>query len=149
METHKGSISAEKIIVATHFPLWNMHGAYFLKLYQQRSYVLALKTETPVEGMYLDCEDNGLSVQGAGAYLLLGGGGHRTGKEGLCWKLPEKDGKITTSKEGSVAFCNTPFWRYVILLNPGTAHLLRRHTASGKPADDIPEPDRFPAPAPE
>ena len=90
VETPKGSISAEKIIVATHFPLWNKHGAYFLKLYQQRSYVLALKTESPIEGMYLDCEDNGLSVRGAGPYLLLGGGGHRTGKEGLGWKLPER-----------------------------------------------------------
>ena len=90
VETPKGSISAEKIIVATHFPLWNKHGAYFLKLYQQRSYVLAIKTEHPIEGMYLDCEDNGLSVRGAGPYLLLGGGGHRTGKEGLGWKLPEK-----------------------------------------------------------
>lgn len=90
VETPKGSISAEKIIVATHFPLWNKHGAYFLKLYQQRSYVLAIKTENPIEGMYLDCEENGLSVRGAGPYLLLGGGGHRTGKEGLGWKLPER-----------------------------------------------------------
>lgn len=30
-----GSIRAERIIVATHFPPWNKHGAYFLKLYQQ------------------------------------------------------------------------------------------------------------------
>lgn len=90
VETPGGSISAEKIIVATHFPLWNKHGAYFLKLYQQRSYVLAVKTGSPIEGMYLDCEDNGLSVRGAGAFLLLGGGGHRTGKEGLGWKLPEQ-----------------------------------------------------------
>lgn len=90
VETPKGSISAEKVIVATHFPLWNRHGAYFLKLYQQRSYVLAIKTENPIAGMYLDCADNGLSVRGAGPYLLLGGGGHRTGKEGLGWKLPEK-----------------------------------------------------------
>lgn len=90
VQTPKGSISAEKIIVATHFPLGNKHGAYFLKLYQQRSYVLALKTDTPIEGMYLDCEENGLSVRGAGPWLLLGGGGHRTGKEGLGWKLPEQ-----------------------------------------------------------
>ncbi len=88
VETPKGTVTAEKIIVATHFPLWNKHGAYFLKLYQQRSYVLALKTENPIEGMYLDCRENGLSVRGAGPFLLLGGGGHRTGKEGLGWKLP-------------------------------------------------------------
>lgn len=87
--TTKGAIRAEKIIVATHFPLLNKHGAYFLKLYQQRSYVIALENAGQVDGMYLDCKDNGLSVRSAGKYLLLGGGGHRTGKQGLGWRLPE------------------------------------------------------------
>jgi len=41
------------------------------------------------KGMYLDCAENGLSIRSAGQYLLLGGGGHRTGKHGLGWKLPE------------------------------------------------------------
>ena len=41
--TSGGKISAEKIIVTTHFPLLNKHGSYFLKLYQDRSYVIALK----------------------------------------------------------------------------------------------------------
>lgn len=89
VETPRGTVTAEKIIVATHFPLWNKHGAYFLKLYQQRSYVLALENAERVEGMYLDCAENGLSVRSAGQWLLLGGGGHRTGKQGLGWKLPE------------------------------------------------------------
>ena len=89
VQTPKGDIRAEKIIVATHFPLLNKHGAYFLKLYQQRSYVIALEHAPRVEGMYLDCADNGLSVRSAGQYLLLGGGGHRTGKTGMGWKLSE------------------------------------------------------------
>ena len=89
VRTPGGMITAKKIIVATHFPLLNKHGGYFLKLYQQRSYVIALKNAPRVEGMYLDCEDNGLSVRTAGEYLPLGGGGHRTGKQGLNWKLPE------------------------------------------------------------
>ena len=67
----------------------NEHGAYFLKLYQQRSYVIALENAKQPEGMYLDCADNGLSLRSAGRYLLLGGGGHRTGKQGLNWSLPE------------------------------------------------------------
>lgn len=87
--TPKGTITAEKIIVATHFPMLNKHGAYFLKLYQQRSYVLALKNAPNLNGMYLDCRENGLSIRTAGEYLLLGGGGHRTGKQGLNWTLPE------------------------------------------------------------
>lgn len=89
IETPKGAITAEKIIVATHFPMLNKHGAYFLKLYQQRSYVIALENADTVEGMYLDSADNGLSVRSWEKWLLLGGGGHRTGKKGIGWKLPE------------------------------------------------------------
>ena len=89
VQTPKGRITAEKIIVATHFPMLNKHGAYFLKLYQQRSYVIALENGKQSEGMYLDCAENGLSVRSAGKWLLLGGGGHRTGKQGHGWKLPE------------------------------------------------------------
>lgn len=93
VQTPNGLISAEKIIVATHFPLWNKHGAYFLKLYQQRSYIIALEHAPQIAGMYLDCAENGLSIRSAGQYLLLGGGGHRTGKQGLGWKLPESVAK--------------------------------------------------------
>ncbi len=83
--TDRGKIVADKIVVATHFPLLNKHGAYFLKMYQQRSYVLALKQATNVDGMYLDEAENGLSFRSCGEYLLLGGGGHRTGKQGGGW----------------------------------------------------------------
>lgn len=90
VQTPKGAVTARKIIVATHFPMLNKHGAYFLKLYQQRSYVIALENKPQLEGMYLDCAENGLSLRSAGQWLLLGGGGHRTGKKGLDWKLPEQ-----------------------------------------------------------
>ena len=93
VQTQKGRVVAEKIIMATHFPILNKHGAYFLKLYQQRSYVIALQNTKKVDGMYLDCAENGLSVRSAGTWLLLGGGGHRTGKQGLGWKLPEAAAK--------------------------------------------------------
>lgn len=89
VKTPRGNIIAKKIIVATHFPLLNKHGAFFLKLYQQRSYVIALENAGQVDGMYLDCEENGLSIRSAGPWLLLGGGGHRTGKQGVGWKLPQ------------------------------------------------------------
>lgn len=89
VQTPKGRITAKAIIVATHFPMLNKHGAYFLKLYQQRSYVIALENAPICNGMYLDCEENGLSLRSAGDWLLLGGGGHRTGKQGRGWSLPE------------------------------------------------------------
>lgn len=77
-----GSISARRIIIATHFPIINKHGAYFLKMYQHRSYVLALRGAPLVDGMYVDESDAGMSFRTYGEHLLLGGGGHRTGKDG-------------------------------------------------------------------
>lgn len=83
--TDFGSITAEKIIVATHFPFLNKHGSYFMKLYQQRSYVISLEGAPTPDGMYLDEQENGLSFRSCGRQLLLGGGGHRTGKDGGGW----------------------------------------------------------------
>jgi glycine/D-amino acid oxidase-like deaminating enzyme len=80
--TDHGTIRARKIIVATHFPFINKHGSYFLKLYQHRSYVFALDHVPRLEGMYVDESNKGLSFRMAGEHLLLGGGGHRTGKQG-------------------------------------------------------------------
>ena len=88
--TDRGSIRAEKIIVATHFPILNKHGAFFLKMYQKRSYVIAYKNAGQVEGMYLDAADNGLSFRNWGDTLLIGGGGHRTGKQGRGWHVIEE-----------------------------------------------------------
>ena len=90
VRTEKGTVTAERIIVATHFPMLNKHGGYFLKLYQQRSYVLALENAPEIGGMYLECGGDGLSLRSAGEFLLLGGGGHRTGKAGRNWVPAEK-----------------------------------------------------------
>lgn len=84
--TNHGQIQANKIIVATHFPIFNKHGQYFLKLYQHRSYVLALQGAPNVKGMYLDEAKKGLSFRNYGDLLLLGGGSHRTGKQGGNWQ---------------------------------------------------------------
>ncbi len=83
--TNSRKISAKKIIVATHFPFINKHGSYFLKLYQHRSYVIALEDAQDVGGMYVDENDAGLSFRNQGGLLLLGGGGHKTGKNGGNW----------------------------------------------------------------
>lgn len=83
--TDCGNITAKTVVVATHFPFINKHGSYFLKLYQHRSYVLALENAQNVDGMYVDECKTGLSFRNYGNYLLLGGGGHRTGKQGGNW----------------------------------------------------------------
>ena len=84
--TERDKIFCEKVIVATHFPFLNRHGSYFLKLYQHRSYVLALENGPKVEGMYLDEAEKGMSFRNYGNRLLLGGGSHRTGKRGGNWE---------------------------------------------------------------
>ena len=85
-KTNRGEITFKKLIIATHFPMLNKHGLYSLKLYQHRSYVIALGGAQNVNGMYVDESDTGLSFRSYGDFLLLGGGGHRTGKKGGCWQ---------------------------------------------------------------
>ena len=80
-----GRIVAKHIIVATHFPFLNKHGAYFLKLYQSRSYVCGFEGASAVDGMYIDAEPKGLSFRNAEGLLLIGSGAHRTGKKSNAW----------------------------------------------------------------
>ena len=88
--TNRGEIAFKKLIIATHFPILNKHGLYPIKLYQHRSYVLALKGAQKLEGMYVDESEAGLSLRSWGELLLLGGGGHRTGKQGGAWRELEE-----------------------------------------------------------
>lgn len=84
--TDKSKITANKIIVATHFPFLNKHGSYFLKMYQHRSYVIALENAQDVDGYYVDEAENGMSFRNYDNLLFVGGGDHRTGKQGGCWQ---------------------------------------------------------------
>lgn len=84
--TREGRITAQKVICATHFPFINKHGGYFIRMHQERSYVIALKNAADVRGMYIDEAAHGLSFRNAGELLLLGGGGGRTGKRNGSWE---------------------------------------------------------------
>ncbi len=88
--TKNGKITANKIIIATHFPIINKHGGYFLKMYQHRSYVLALKNAKNIRGMYVSDTMDGLSFRTHNDILLLGGGSHRTGGNGGNWRELER-----------------------------------------------------------
>ena len=78
--TDRGTIHADTVIVTTHFPFINKHGSYFLKMYQFRSYVLALEGAQKVGAMYVDEAEGGLSFRDCGDLLLFGGCGAHTGK---------------------------------------------------------------------
>ncbi len=85
-KTPHGNITAESIVIATHFPFINSHGMYFMKMYQERSYVTAING-IKTNGMYIDSD--GLSFRGYGNLTLIGSGSHRTGKKTSAWKEAE------------------------------------------------------------
>ncbi len=91
--TNNGKITAKRIIVATHFPFINKHGSFFLKMYQHRSYVLALEKAPDIKNIYVDEDEKGLSFRSYGNLLLLGGGSHRTGGKGGNWEELKKFAK--------------------------------------------------------
>ena len=53
VKTVCGSVKAEKVIFATHFPFVNFPGMFFTRMHQERSYVLALEGAGVINGMYI------------------------------------------------------------------------------------------------
>ncbi len=78
--TEDGIVEAEHIVVATHYPFLNVPGYYFLRMYQERSYVLALEKAQKLQGMYLGIDPQSNSFRSHGDVLLFGGEKHRTGE---------------------------------------------------------------------
>lgn len=77
--TENAVLTADKIVLATHYPLRNVPGFYFLRQHQERSYVLALEGCDRIKGMYYGIDKEGLSFRQAGDVMLLGGSSRRTG----------------------------------------------------------------------
>jgi len=80
LRTSGGTVRAKHIIFADHFPFVNLPGCYFLRMHQERSYVVAVSGVKKLPGMYYSVDPGGLSLRTAGEFLLVGGGGHRTGE---------------------------------------------------------------------
>lgn len=78
--TENGDVQAEQIVFACHYPFINWPGAYFMRMHQERSYVLTLRSATKLPAHFYSVDLGGLSLRPAGEYLLLGGGSHRTGE---------------------------------------------------------------------
>lgn len=75
------TVNAHSIILATHYPIKNIPGFYFLRQHQDLSYVLALDHAFTPEGMYYSADKSGCSMRSHENLLLFGGFGHRTGKQ--------------------------------------------------------------------
>lgn len=85
--TDRGKIFAKRIVIATHYPIINKHGLYFIKMYQHRSYVIALEGAPSIDGMFVDEAPDGMSFRMYENLLFVGGGDHWTGKQGGGWQV--------------------------------------------------------------
>jgi len=80
IHTPNGTVTAENIVIATHFPFINVPGYYFMRLYQDRSYCIALENAALPNGEFLGVDkDHALSLRVHKNLLILGGASHRTG----------------------------------------------------------------------
>ena len=79
------TVTAKYVVLATHYPIINVPGYYFLKMYQEMSYVIGVETNNPLfQGMYINTERPTVSFRTAKQdgkdLLLIGGMGHKTGE---------------------------------------------------------------------
>lgn len=86
VRTQKGNIRAANIISCSHYPFIDKHSLLFTKVFQERSYVLALKGIEPIRDMYLDCVDGGFSFrpqrdENSEDMILFGAYDHKSGHE--------------------------------------------------------------------
>lgn len=85
--TSRGTIHSDTVVLATHYPLMDKPGLYFARIWQERSYVLALSGIPIVRDLYWGTGGSGCSFRpcrlaDGGNGLLLGGGSHKTGHQG-------------------------------------------------------------------
>ncbi len=78
--TDRGRIRADAVVVATHFPFYNGRGLFFAKLYQERSYVIALKEPKPLGCTVDNLDKGGFFLRSYKDMLLIGGGTERVGQ---------------------------------------------------------------------
>ncbi len=78
--TEKALIKANKIIIATNFPIIDSSGWYFMKMYKSHSYTVAIDKGNNLNGMYQSDEENGLTFRNQKDYVIVGGLDHRSGR---------------------------------------------------------------------
>lgn len=82
--TEETKIKAKNVVIATHYPIINAPGFYFMKMYQDTSYLIAVETKEELfDGMYINSENPTVSLRtakyGDKRILLVGGMDHKTG----------------------------------------------------------------------
>ena len=84
--THTGfTVTAEKLVIASHFPVYESKGFYFARMYPERSYALGARIKEKFPGgMYITAENPGRSLRSTqyeeGELLIVAGDRHKTGE---------------------------------------------------------------------
>lgn len=82
----KNAINSKYLVMATRYPVINFPGYYFLKMYQEMSFVIAIKPKNQfeIDGMYINSEVPTLSIKtvklNGEDVILVGGYNNKTGK---------------------------------------------------------------------
>lgn len=82
LHTTARTLHADNVVVATHFPFMDKPGFYFARVWQERSYVLAIRNVPALEDLYWGAGEKGWSFRPCEGGLLVGGGSHKSGHEG-------------------------------------------------------------------
>ncbi len=79
VKTAAGSVKADRVVVATHVPLFDRAG-YFVRMEAERSYCIATTVRGPLpKSMSISCGDQKRSIRAHGNRLIIGGEGHPSG----------------------------------------------------------------------
>ncbi|MCZ0701924.1 glycine/D-amino acid oxidase-like deaminating enzyme/nitrite reductase/ring-hydroxylating ferredoxin subunit [Natronobacillus azotifigens] len=83
-DNHK--IACKQLVMASHYPFHDKSGMYFSRMYEERSYLIAVKTNTKFPGgMYVNVEQPSRTVRATAdngeEIWLVGGERHKTGQE--------------------------------------------------------------------
>ena len=78
-------VTADNVIIASHYPFYNKHNMYFTRIYTDRSYALAIKSKEKYPGgMYLSFDEPSRSLRSIktdnGELIMIGGDHHKTGQ---------------------------------------------------------------------
>ncbi|HEX8075530.1 MAG TPA: FAD-dependent oxidoreductase, partial [Thermoleophilaceae bacterium] len=79
IETTRGPLTADQVVVATHYPIFD-RGLYFARLKPQRSYCVAARVRGPrPQGMSISAGSPTRSIRSYKDLIVVGGEGHTAG----------------------------------------------------------------------
>ena len=83
----KNEVIAEYVVIATHYPIKNFPGVYFSKMYQDKTYAIAVdigENKKMIDGMFIQSCEPVISFRTAKynekELLIVAGSGHKTGQ---------------------------------------------------------------------